>query len=79
MTLLFLNYNFKIFVILCFSLNKTDTAVRNISKSLHHRIETAKEKENEFKKSFTSDTDDITERVETGVSQVGRVNIQISS
>ncbi|XP_064082831.1 uncharacterized protein LOC135198803 [Macrobrachium nipponense] len=51
------------------SLNKTEAAVDNLSEGLRHRILAAKEKEQDFRKTFKMETNQISDKVESGISQ----------
>lgn len=53
-----------------FSLNKTKQAVDDLSQGLRHRILNAKEREQDFRKIFKMETNQISDTVENGVSKV---------
>ena len=59
-----------ILTLIVLSLNKTKAAVSNLSEGLRTRVETAREREQEFRKIFRLETNGISDRVESGVSKV---------
>ncbi|XP_068207468.1 serine-rich adhesin for platelets-like [Palaemon carinicauda] len=51
------------------SLNKTEAAVDNLSLGIRHRMQSANEKEQDFRKTFKMETNHISDKIESGISQ----------